>query len=295
MTKEELIQIFTNRVVALSQAKNDAINMGDIDRVLTTDAQLQLAEKELNNLQKVENPIQVTVDETAQNTDESLNLETEQFMFLTLLQSQGGPPPVVVVDSSDVLKRQRKHQSNQLSQKEEEQIAAQLLKARAPKQPSTEDRKKALEWKRLVFEKINGATTEQELEAVNTVPTESVEVTAAVLAEVERQKEAKRLELEIVRREAELKAAEFDAQLKANEEALYAKLEEQRQALIAAKQLQLETLARHQLAIDAALEQERQALLLAEEADKQAAEFNRKREQRLKRIKALMLLAKLDL
>lgn len=192
-------------------------------------------------------------------------------------------------DFADTKKR------NQLSVKEEEQIAAQLLKARAPKQPSTEDRKKALEWKRLVFEKINGATTEQELEAVNTVPTESVEVTAAVLAEVERQKEAKRLELEIVRREAELKAAEFDAQLKANEEALYAKLEEQRQALIAAKQLQLETLARHQLAIDAALEQERQALLLAEEADKQAAEFNRKREQRLKRIKALMLLAKLDL
>jgi len=63
--------------VALSQAKNDAINMGDIDRVLTTDAQLQLAEKELNNLQKVENPIQVTVDETAQSIDESLNLETE--------------------------------------------------------------------------------------------------------------------------------------------------------------------------------------------------------------------------
>lgn len=50
MTKDELILIYTNRVVALSTAKQDAINMGDVDRVISTDVQLKEAEAELAKL-----------------------------------------------------------------------------------------------------------------------------------------------------------------------------------------------------------------------------------------------------
>lgn len=50
MSKDELILLYANRVVALSTAKQDAINMGDIDRVVVTDLQLQEAEAELAKL-----------------------------------------------------------------------------------------------------------------------------------------------------------------------------------------------------------------------------------------------------
>lgn len=50
MTKDELIEIYTTRVALLSQIKQAAIDMGDIDRVLKTDADMQAAEAELVKL-----------------------------------------------------------------------------------------------------------------------------------------------------------------------------------------------------------------------------------------------------
>lgn len=51
MNKDELIMLYTNRIVALSAAKQDAINMGDIDRVRKTVADIEQAEQELAKLQ----------------------------------------------------------------------------------------------------------------------------------------------------------------------------------------------------------------------------------------------------
>lgn len=211
-------------------------------------------------------------------------------MFLTLLQS---PPSAVVVDTSDILGAFRRKPG--LTSRDEEAIVAQLLKARQAKQTVVQKRKRAIEWKQLILAKINNATTEQELENVSTVPIESVEVTAAVLAEIERQKEAKRLELEIIRREAEIKAAEFQAQLKANEDAIYAKVQEQRAALEAAKQLHLRLLQRHQIAVEMARQEELRAFMEAQAAENEFVAFTNKRNQRIKRLKALMWLAKLDI
>lgn len=205
-------------------------------------------------------------------------------MFLTLLQSQGGPPPpVVVVDKSDVLSKRRKH--FQLTQKEEEQIAAQLLLQRQQKNlPSL--KKKLVNWKQLLFEQIKTAQTIEELDATETpkIVTESIEVTAAVLAEIKRQKEVKRLELQLKKQELELKQQQI-AEV----------IQEQQQTLKATRALYKNVLARHKLAMQQAVQFEKQAALAAYKADLQAAEFNKKREQRIKRLKALMWLAKLDI
>lgn len=217
-----------------------------------------------------------------------LRLESTAQVFLPTIQLASA-----ITDTSDILDRGIKKRG--LTKKEEEQIAAQLLLERRAKAKPTEEVKRSLDWKKLILDQINGATTEAELDAVNIPSVESVEITAQVLAELERKKEARRIELEIVRREAELKAAELESQLKAHEDAIRAKIESQRAALLAAKQFQIELLARHQIAVDAAIELEQQARLAADEAERKAVEFNRKRDQRIKRLKALMWLSKLDL
>jgi hypothetical protein len=194
------------------------------------------------------------------------------------------------LDTSDILHRYPR--KKKLTKKEEEQIAAQLLLERREKPKQPEQVKQSLNWKSLILRQIKDAETEAEL---NAIQIESANATAQILAELERKREEKRIQLEILRREAELKATELDTALKANEAAIMAKLEEQRAALIAAKQFQIELAARHQLAVDAALAAEQDALSKADEAKKAAAEFEMKRTNRIKRLKALMWLAKLDL
>lgn len=204
-------------------------------------------------------------------------------MFLTLLQSRGGPTPVVVVDTSDILGKRKKQYG--LTKKEEEQIAAQLLLERQKKNlPAI--KKKLINWKQLLFEQINNAETVEELDAIEApqIITESVEVTAAVLAEVARQKELKRLQLQLKKQELQLK-----------EQQITEAITQQQQVLKATRALYKEVLARHKLAMQQALQIEQKAALEAYQAELQAAEFNKKREQRIKRLKALMWLTKLDL
>lgn len=50
MTNEELILIYQNRIGTLGQVKQDAIAMGDIDRVLATIKDIEQAEAELAKL-----------------------------------------------------------------------------------------------------------------------------------------------------------------------------------------------------------------------------------------------------
>lgn len=215
-------------------------------------------------------------------------------MFLTLLQSQGGPPPPIeIVDSSDILNKRLKRK-NVLTSQEEEAIAAQLLKARQKTKKREEEVKKLVDWKKLFLDKINGVTTEEELNAIE-ISTGSVEVTAAVLAEIEKQKELKKVQLETLRQEAAVKALELQAALDQQESAISAKLEEQRRQLEDIKNLQAIILERHKIAQEAAMEEERRTAYKAAIAEKAYVEFKRKRDNRIKRLKALMWLTKLDL
>jgi hypothetical protein len=215
-------------------------------------------------------------------------------MFLTLLQSQGGPPPPIeIVDSSDILNKRLKRK-NVLTSQEEEAIAAQLLKARQKTKKREEEVKKLVDWKKLFLDKINGVTTEEELNAIE-ISTGSVEVTAAVLAEIEKQKELKKAQLETLRQEAAVKALELQAALDQQESAISAKLEEQRRQLEDIKNLQAIILERHKIAQEAAMEEERRTAYEAAIAEKAYVEFKRKRDNRIKRLKALMWLTKLDL
>jgi|688.fasta_scaffold895521_1 hypothetical protein len=197
------------------------------------------------------------------------------------------------LDTSDILDRGLKRK-NVLTNQEEENIAAQLLKARQKTKKREEEVKKLVDWKKLVFDKINGVTTEEELDAIE-IPTESVEVTAAVLAEIERQKELKRAQLETLRQEIEVKALELKATLEQHKVAINARLEERRKQLEEAKSLQLKVLERYNIAQQAAMEEERKAAYEAEIAEKAYLEFKQKRDNRIKRLKALMWLTKLDL
>jgi len=197
------------------------------------------------------------------------------------------------LDTSDILDRGLKRK-NVLTTQEEEAIAAQLLKARQKTKKREEEVKKLVDWKKLFLDKINGVTTEEELDAIE-IPTESVEVTAAVLAEIEKQKELKRIQLETLRQEAAVKALELQAALDQQESAISAKLEEQRRQLEEAKNLQTKILERYKIAQEAAVEEERKAAYEAAIAEKAYLEFKQKRDNRIKRLKALMWLTKLDL
>lgn len=209
-------------------------------------------------------------------------------VYLLSLTSQA-----VEQDTSDILDRGLKRK-NVLTTKEEEEIAAQLLKARQKTKKREEEVKKLVDWKKLFLDKINGVTTEEELNAIE-IPTESVEVTAAVLAEIEKQKELKRIQLETLRQEAAVKALELKAALDQQESAISAKLEEQRRQLEEAKDLQAKILERYKIAQEAAIEEERRAAYEAAAAEKAYLEFKQKRDIRIKRLKALMWLTKLDL
>ena len=197
------------------------------------------------------------------------------------------------LDTSDILDRGLKRK-NILTTQEEEAIAAQLLKARQKTKKREEKVKKLVDWKKLFLDKINGVTTEEELDAIE-IPTESVEVTAAVLAEIEKQKELKRIQLETLRQEAAVKALELQAALDQQESAIFAKLEEQRKQLEKAKNLQTKILERYKIAQEVAMEEERKAAYEAAIAEKAYLEFKRKRDNKIKRLKALMWLTKLDL
>jgi hypothetical protein len=137
-------------------------------------------------------------------------------------------------DTSDILDRGLKR-----LRKEEEQVAAQILKSRQSKQEKPQ-KKKATDWKKLLLSQIKKAETVEQLDAIQ-IPVESGEITAKVLAEVQKKIEARRLQIETAQREVEAKYLEM---LKAEQE---------------------------------------------------AAEFTRKRNNKIKRLKALMWLAKLDL
>jgi len=200
-------------------------------------------------------------------------------MFLTLLQSQGGPPPpVVVTDTSDILDRNLKRQ-----RQEEENIAAQLLKARQKTKHRQEKIKKTVDWKKLISDKINGVTTEDELNAL-VLSNETIASDSAIFIEIERQKELKRAELQTAEKEAELKLLKGKSKVKA-------KLLQ----LEMAKAFQMQMLEKYRVAQQAAIEEEAKAAYEASIAEKAYLEFKRKRDNRIKRLKALMWLTKLDL
>jgi hypothetical protein len=209
-------------------------------------------------------------------------------MLLTLLSPQGSG--LAYYDRADALSRHKLLY-------DEETIAAQLLKARQSKKRAHQVIKKAIEWKTLFIEKINGVETVEQLDAIviPTIKTESVETTAAILAEIQKSKEQKRIQLEIAKREAELKVLELQTEAASKEANLIARIQEQQQALESAKNLQIQVLERYQMAINAAIELERKAFEEAKIAEEKANEFNRKRTQRINRLKSLMWLAGLDL
>lgn len=191
-----------------------------------------------------------------------------------------------ITDTSDILTRGLRKLRRQ-----EEELAAQILKKkRKPEYKET----KQTNWKELLLRQINGAETVEELDAID-IPTEEPDITAKVLALVERRKEAKRLELEVAEKEAQVKILELRAQAEQQEAEYVQRLNDQRVAVIAAKKLQEEVLARHALAVEQAIRIEQEAFLAQYKADQEAAEFTRKRNNRIKRLKALMWLAKLDL
>lgn len=201
-------------------------------------------------------------------------------MLLTLLSPQGSG--LQYYDQADVLDAHRNRY--------EEQIAAQLLKARQAKKRQYDVVKKAIDWKTLFVEKINVVETLDQLDKVTipTLKTEYKDLTSAIINELIQKKEQKRIELELAKQEAELQAFELEKQTAS-------KLAEQRQAIQAAKQLQIEVLERYKIAVDAAVELERRAFEEAKIAEQKALEFTKKREQRIKRLKALMWLAGLDI
>lgn len=212
-------------------------------------------------------------------------------MFLTLLQSQGGPPPpVVVVDTSDVLTKRKKSRSNRLTKKQEEDIAAQLLLERRGKAEPIQEIKQSLDWKALILRQIYGAETVEQLDAIAipSVPTDSPEIVAAILAEIEQAKAARRLELKIKMQEAAIQAAQIENQIST-------KIAEQQRSIEEIRALQKEIVAKHEIAVKTAEEAYKQASLEFEVAKQKAEEFTRKRNNRIKRIKALMWLAKLDI
>jgi len=180
-----------------------------------------------------------------------------------------------VTDTSDILTRGLRKLRRQ-----EEELAAQILKKkRKPEYKET----KQTNWKELLLKQINGAETVEELDAIE-IPTEDPEITAKVLALVERRKEAKRLELEVAEKEAQVKILELRALAEQQEAEYVQRLTEQRTALLAAKRLQEEVLARHALAVEQAIRIEQEAFLAQYKADQEAAEFTRKRNNRIKRL-----------
>ena len=236
----------------------------------------------LNRLESTAQVFLPTVIQTAGVQTITLNLlgSTAQ-IFLPTINLQGA-----VTDTSDILTRGLRKLRRQ-----EEELAAQILKKkRKPEYKET----KQTNWKELLLRQINGAETVEELDAID-IPTEEPDITAKVLALVERRKEAKRLELEVAEKEAQVKILELRAQAEQQEAEYVQRLNDQRVAVIAAKKLQEEVLARHALAVEQAIRIEQEAFLAQYKADQEAAEFTRKRNNRIKRLKALMWLAKLDL
>jgi hypothetical protein len=199
-----------------------------------------------------------------------------------------------VTDTSDILNRYRKKQSES---KEEEEIAAQLLKARQKRPEITKQYKALISWKKLIYEAIYGAETVEELEAIETppIPSDSPEIVAAILAEIEEKKAARKAELELRMAELELKIKEAAAKSVALESQISARLEEQKQAVEAIRQLQEQVIERHNIAVQAAQELHLKAFKELQAAEHKAMEFTRKRNNRIKRLKALMWLAKIDL
>ena len=192
-----------------------------------------------------------------------------------------------VVDTSDILDRYAKKRS---SSKEEEEIAAQLLKARQARTKVEKKHRKLVNWKKLIYEAIYGAQTIEELDALETppIPTDSPEVVAAILAEIEQKKALRRAELKLKMEEAALQAAQVESQISS-------RIEEQKQVIASIRKLQEEVIARHTLAVETARQLEMQAFLELQVAEQKAQEFTRKRNNRIKRLKALMWLSKLDL
>lgn len=211
-----------------------------------------------------------------------LRLESTAQVFLPTVQLAGA-----ITDTSDILDRYHRRRSES---KEEENIAAQLLKARQKRPQVRKEYKQVLDWKKLIYTAIYGAETLEQLEAIDTtsIPTDSPETVRAILAEIEQAKETRRLELKLKMEEASLQAFQLESQISA-------KIQEQRQAVEAIRQLQKEIVAKHQIAVKTAEEAYKQSLLEFQVAEEKAAEFTRKRNNRIKRIKALMWLAKLDI
>lgn len=209
-------------------------------------------------------------------------LESTTQIFLPTIQLIGA-----ITDTSDILDRYNRKKSES---KEEENIAAQLLKARQKRPQVRKKYKQVLDWKKLIYTAIYGAETLEQLEAIDTtsIPTDSPETVRAILAEIEQAKETRRLELKLKMEEAALQAYQLESQISA-------KIDEQRQAVEAIRQLQKEIVAKHQIAVKTAEEAYKQSLLEFQVAEEKAVEFTRKRNNRIKRIKALMWLAKLDI
>lgn len=215
-------------------------------------------------------------------------------MLTTLLTQQGGPSPAVIVDTSDILDRYRRRKSES---QEEENIAAQLLKARQKQSDLSKEQKKIVNWKSLIYKAIHGAQTIEELEAVQLPPiqTDSPEIVAAILAEIEERKAAKRAEIELRMAQTKLKMQEAALQSVKLENEISARLEQQKQAVAAIQALQEQVLARHAIAVKIAEDLQTAAFAELQKAEQKAQEFTRKRNNRIKRLKALMWLAKLDL
>lgn len=215
-------------------------------------------------------------------------------MLTTLLTQQGGPSPAVIVDTSDILDRYRRRKSES---QEEENIAAQLLKARQKRSDLSKEQKKIVNWKSLIYKAIHGAQTIEELEAVQPPPiqTDSPEIVAAILAEIEERRAAKRAEIELRMAQTKLKMQEAALQSVKLENEISARLEQQKQAVAAIQALQEQVLARHAIAVKIAEDLQTAAFAELQKAEQKAQEFTRKRNNRIKRLKALMWLAKLDL
>ena len=213
-------------------------------------------------------------------------------MLTTIFAPQGLKPGEL--DTSDILDRFRKSKSET---KEEEAIAAQLLKARQKRTAITKEQRKLVDWKRLIYKAIHGAQTLEELEAIEPPPiqTDSPEVVAAILAEIEERKAAKRAEIELRMAQTKLKMQEAALQSVKLESEISARLEQQRQAVTAIQALQEQVMARHSMAMKIAEDLQNEAFAQVREAEQKAQEFTRKRNNRIKRLKALIWLAKLDL
>jgi hypothetical protein len=249
-----------------------------------------------------------TITRQASNLISLDRLESTSEIYLPTIIQAGGVQTVVLnsldstsiitaltTDTSDILNRGIKRRRYRLTSLEEEQIAAQLLKQRQPEVKI--DTKHTFDWRKLIYNAVNGITNVDELNALE-IPTEGItspSAAEAVLAELEKQKELKRLELEIKQKEAELKISEAEAKIKEREVAIANALIYQRQQLQAAKDLQQQILERHKIAQEMAMQEEMQAYLEATKAEKEYEDFKQKRDNRIKRLKALMWLAKLDL